>query len=241
MRRVLFLLPLAALALHGCTQEQISQTLGTISGPSKISTDEAVRGLKEALSTGFTKSADRASSVDGFFKNPLIKIPFPSEVTKVENTLRDLGFNKLVDDFVLSMNRGAEDAASKAGPIFLGAIKQMTFSDAWAILKGDKNAATNFLMRTTTDQLFAEFQPVIKQSLDKVNATKYFSDVIGTYNKLPTTFNKVNPNLDEYVTNKAIDGLFTLVAQEEEKIRQDPATRGTALLQRVFNPSNWPE
>ena len=141
--------------------------------------------------------------------------------------------NKLVDDFILSLNRGAELAAKESKPIFVSAIKGMSIQDAWGILKGDKNAATVYLRNTTGEQLYSKFKPVISTSLEKVNATKYYSDVINTYNKIPLV-EKVNPDLEDYATNKAIDGLFILVAEEELKIRENPVERTTELLKKVF-------
>jgi hypothetical protein len=133
----------------------------------------------------------------------------------------------------MTLTRGAEDAAREAKPIFITAIKSMTIQDAWAILKGDENAATQYLQRTTSAQLKEKFKPVIHNSLVKVNATKYYGDIVGTYNKIPLV-EKVNPDLDDYATDKAIEGLFTMIAKEEKKIREDPVARTSALLKKVF-------
>jgi hypothetical protein len=194
---------------------------------------EVAGGLKEALSIGITKGATTASQVDGYNKNSLIRIAFPQDVKKVETTLRAIGMGSQVDNFVLSLNRAAEDAAQQAKPIFLGAIKKLTIKDVWGILTGGKDAATQFLMRTTSEELKVAFTPKIQASLDKVNATKYYSDVMGAYNSIPLV-QKVNPDLTGYATQKAIDGLFVLVAQEEANIRQNPVARTTDLLRRVF-------
>lgn len=220
-----------------CTTEQILNTTNTIlSNPTGAPTEgEVSGGLKEALVQGISKGVLNASKLDGFNKNSLIKIPFPKDAMKVANTLRDIGLGGEVDKFITTLNRGAEDAATAAKPIFINAIKSLTIKDAFAILKNDnKHAATDFLKRTTEAQLKDAFMPKMKASLDKVNATKYYSDLVGKYNKLPTTFNKVNPNLDEYATQLAIDGLFKLVSQEEENIRANPAARASALLKKVF-------
>ena len=174
-----------------------------------------------------------ASQLDGYFKNPEIKIPFPPEVKKVEDKLRQLGLGNKVDEFVMTLNRGAEDAAKEAKPIFISAIRQMTIEDAWGILKGDQNAATNYLKRTTSAQLKEKFSPVIQSSLDKVSATKYYGDVTNTYNKNPFV-EKVNPDLNSYATDKAIEGLFMMIAKEEKNIRDNPAARTTELLKKVF-------
>ena len=200
---------------------------------------EVAGGLKEALSVGITKGATTASQTDGYYKNSLIRIPFPSEVKRVESSLRTIGMGSLVDDFVLSLNRAAEDAAQSAKPIFIDAIKKLTIKDVWEILTGGKDAATQYLKRTTSDQLLVAFTPRIQTSLDKVNATKYYSDVMGAYNNLPLT-QKVNPDLTGYATQKAIDGLFTLVAQEEANIRENPIARTTQLLRRVFAKQDKP-
>jgi hypothetical protein len=198
-----------------------------------LTENEVASGLKEALSMGITKGATSAAQPDGYNKNSLIRIAFPQDVKKVETTLRAVGMGSQVDNFVLSLNRAAEDAAQSAKPIFLGAIKKLTIKDVWGILTGGKDAATQYLQRTTTEELTVAFTPKIQASLDKVNATKYYSDVMGAYNSLPLV-QKVNPDLTGYATQKAIDGLFVLVAQEEANIRQNPVARTTELLRRVF-------
>jgi hypothetical protein len=173
------------------------------------------------------------SQLDGYFKNPEIKIPFPPDVKKVEDKLRQVGLGKEVDKFVLTLNRGAEDAAKEAKPIFITAIKSMTIQDAWAILKGDKDAATQYLKRTTSAQLKEKFKPVIQNSLNKVNATKYYGEIVTRYNAIPFV-EKVNPNLDDYATDRAIEGLFIMIAKEEKNIRENPVARTTELLRKVF-------
>ena len=221
--------------ITACTEAQLTSASKQIGGvlEDKLTTEDVANGLKEALVKGTNKGSDQASKTDGFFKNSLIKIPFPPEVQKVETRLRGLGMNKLVDDFVLSINRGAEDAAKGAKPIFVNAVKAMTIQDAWNILKGEKNAATEYLKRTTSSELYQKFNPVIKTSLDKVDATKYYGDVINTYNQIPLV-DKVNPDLDDYVTNRAMDGLFKLIEKEELNIRENPVARTTDLLKKVF-------
>jgi hypothetical protein len=198
-----------------------------------LSEEDAASGIKEALVKGTGESVTTVSKVDGYFGNVEIKIPFPEEAKEMESKLRSMGMGKKVDEAVLSINRAAEDAAQEAKPIFVGAIKQMTVKDAINIVKGDKNAATLYLKRTTSAELTAKFQPIIKASLDKVNATKYWTDIVNTYNKIPLV-KKMNPNLTEYVTGKAIDGLFIMIAKEEEKIRKDPAARTSEILRKVF-------
>ncbi|MDX5346909.1 MAG: DUF4197 domain-containing protein [Hymenobacteraceae bacterium] len=221
-----------------CTASQVQQTVNDVMNASQpVSTTEVANGLKEALTVGISKGASQAAQTDGYFKNPRIKIPFPQDVQRVETKLRQIGLGNEVDKFILTLNRGAEDAATQAKPIFINAIKSMTIADAWAILKGDKDAATQYLKRTTSSQLQQAFQPVIKNSLDKVNATRYYADIINTYNQIPLV-QKVNPDLESYATQKAIDGLFILVAEEEARIRENPLARTTELLRRVFAEKN---
>lgn len=230
------LLWISAFVLGACTTAQINQALGDLNkslGGSELTTAEVAEGLKEALVKGISTGSDQASQLDGYFKNPRIKIPFPPDIKKVEDKLRQIGLGNEVDKFVMTLNRGAEDAAKEAKPIFINAIKQMTIQDAWGILKGEENAATEYLKRTTSAQLREKFEPVIANSLNKVNATKYYGDIISTYNKIPLV-EKVNPDLNDYATTKAMDGLFLLIADEEKKIRQDPVARTTELLKKVF-------
>ena len=235
MKKLSAIFGLVLLLTTACTQQQISQTIGGILGEEggEPTTGEVTGGLREALIKGINVGASKASALDGYFKNPLIKIPFPDEAVKVANTLRDLGLGSEVDKFVMTLNRGAEEAAKEAAPIFISAIKAMTIQDAWGILRGDKDAATQYLKRVTTTQLQAKFQPVISSALTKVNATKYYGELVDRYNKIPLV-KKVNPDLNEYATEKAIDGLFTLVAAEEANIREDPLARTTELLRKVF-------
>ncbi|MCB0490141.1 MAG: DUF4197 domain-containing protein [Cyclobacteriaceae bacterium] len=225
------------LLLTGCTAAQINQAISsankTLSGETPLTTADVAEGLKEALIKGISNGSDIASQVDGYFKNEAIKILFPPDVKKVEEKLRQIGLGNEVDKFVLTLNRGAEDAAKEAKPIFITAIKSMTIEDAWGILKGNQDAATQYLKRTTSAQLKERFSPVIQNSLDKVNATKYYGDLVGTYNKIPFV-DKVNPDLNDYATDKAIEGLFVMVAREEKEIRENPVARTTDLLKRVF-------
>ncbi|WP_439881719.1 DUF4197 domain-containing protein [Pontibacter sp. MBLB2868] len=228
-----------ALGASACTATDIQRTVdGVLAGTgTPVTRDEVAMGLKQALEVGIKNGSSQASQTDGFYKNSLIRIPFPEDVKRVENTLRQVGLGNEVDKFVLTLNRGAEDAAKSAVPIFVSAIKQMTIADAWAILRGDKDAATQYLKRTTSQQLYNAFNPVMVKSLEKTNATKYYADIVNQYNKIPLT-QKVNPDLDDYATQKAIEGLFTLVAQEEANIRENPFARTTELLRRVFTKEN---
>ncbi len=223
--------------LFGCTSTQINQAISdankAMNGDKPLTTAEVGQGLKEALINGISKGSDLVSQMDGYFKNPEIKIPFPPDVKKVEDRLRQIGLGGEIDKFVMTLNRGAEDAAKEAKPIFIASIKQMTIDDAWAILKGEPDAATQYLKRTTSGQLKEKFKPVIQASLDKVNATKYYGDLVNKYNSIPLV-QKVNPDLNDYATDMAMQGLFTMIAKEEKNIRQDPIARTTELLKRVF-------
>lgn len=198
-----------------------------------LSNDKIIDGLKEALSVGTNNAGASASKLNGFYKNPLIKIPFPKEVQDVDKLARQFGMSKQADKFVESLNRAAEDAAKKAAPIFLDAIIHMNINDGLTILQGGDNAATGYLKNSTQSQLTTTFAPIVKQSLTKTQVTKYWNDVAKVYNKVPFA-KKVNPKLDEYVTQKAIEGLFKLVGEEEAKIRKDPAAQVTNILQDVF-------
>ena len=233
----LFVFALLLTALGACTSAQINQAIGDVNtalgSETPLTTAEVAEGLKEALIKGISTGSDLASQVDGYFGNPAIKILFPPEVKKVEDRLRQVGLGSEVDKFVMTLNRGAEDAAKEAKPIFISAIKSMTIQDAWSILNGADNAATEYLKRTTSTQLREKFSPVIANSLNKVNATKYYGDLVNTYNKIPFV-EKVSPDLTGYATTKAMDGLFLLIADEEKKIREDPIARTTELLKKVF-------
>ncbi len=232
------ILPLAALLTLGTTQAQdlkgfLKKATSLVHGGDSLSTNDVAGGLKEALSKGVQEGTAKLSNVDGFFKDAAIKILMPPEAVKAEKTLRGLGLGSQVDDAILSMNRAAEDASKSASPIFINAIKQMSIEDAWGILKGGDSSATRYLRTKTTSPLIAAFKPVIDQSLAKVDATKYWNSVVSAYNKV-AIFNKINPDLSAYVTEKALSGIFYEIAQEEVKIRKDPAERTTEILKKVF-------
>ncbi len=217
---------------NGALQNAKGGNKGKSSG--SPSQSEVSDGLRQALQIGAQNATKQVSAVNGFFGNALIKVLMPPEAKKVETTLREIGMGKYVDNAILSMNRAAEDASSKALNIFINAIKSMSIQDAFSILQGGDNAATNYLKTKTTASLTAAFRPVIQESLDKVEATKYWAMVFNTYNQLPTTFNKVNPDLPAYVTERALNGVFVYIAQEEQKIRKNPAAQVTDLLKKVF-------
>jgi hypothetical protein len=225
------------IAFSGCdTAQQVLNSLpNSTTTNGGLTTEQIVAGLKEALTVGTQNGTNRLSAVDGFFKNAAVKILMPPEAQKVVSTLQSVGLGSVVDKAVLSMNRAAEDAAKSATPIFVTAIKQMTIPDAINILKGSNQAATNYFKGKTISPLTSAFKPVVDKALQQTDATKYWSDVFTVYNKFST--NKVNTDLTEYVTGKAIDGIFYEIAQEEIKIRQDPAARVTDLLKKVFGSS----
>lgn len=195
--------------------------------------EEIGKGLKEALSNGITKGVNALSQRDGYFKSAY-KILLPDDVRKVTDKLKAVpGFTNLENELLEKMNRGAEDAAKEAGPIFLGAIRQLTFQDAKNILLGSDNAATNYLNKTTNQQLYTKFNPKIVASLDKIGANDLWQKAADAYNKIPLV-TKVNNDLDDYVTKKALDGLFAKIAEEEKNIRRNKGARTTALLKKVF-------
>ena len=199
----------------------------------KLSTDQITRGLKEALSIGTGNAVSKASQEDGYFKNTQIRIPLPANITKMEEILDAAGMGQQVDDFTLSMNRAAEQAAPEAKELFIDAITQMSFSDAENILNGGDNAATLYFKDKTYSRLQEIFQPIVHSSMSKTGVTQNYQEIEGKIDSIPFA-SSLNLDLDQYVTDKALDGLFFLVAEEEKKIREDPAARVTDLLKDVF-------
>lgn len=226
------IIPIAAvcLTLSGCAElQQVAQQF-----PQTVLTNaDIAAGLKEALNNGIDKEVSKLTATDGFYKNQLVKILLPAELQKVDAGLRKIGLGSLADEGLKLMNRAAEDAVKEATPIFVSAVKNMTFTDARNILLGADNSATVYLQNTTNAQLYAKFNPIIKSSFAKVGADKAWANIISRYNSIPLV-TKVNPDLNDYVTNKALDGVFTMIAIEEKDIRDNIAARTTALLQRVF-------
>lgn len=210
-------------------------TISTISGiGGPVTEGEAQQGIQQALSQGISTAILNLNKEDGFFGNTLYKILIPPDAKKVENTLRNIGMGRQVDKAILQINRAAEDAVGYAKPIFADAIKQMTITDAISIVKGQNNAATLYFKDKTFIKLTEAFKPSIQQSLDKLEATRYYTDIITIYNKLPTTLNKVNPDLTGYVVGKATETLFDQIAKEEANIRANPIARTTEILRKVF-------
>jgi hypothetical protein len=228
-----FLISMLVLSGETFSQIKLPKFLSKNSA-SGISENEAGQGIKEALTQGVTNAVLNLNKTDGFFGNEIYKVLLPPDAKKIETTLRKIGMGDQVDKAILSINRGAEDAVGFAKDIFMSAIKEMTLTDALNIVKGNKDAATQYFKQKTTEKLMAAFTPPVKTSLDKVGATKHYTDIVATYNKLPTTFNKVNPDLPSYVVAKAVDALFDQVAKEEANIRANPAARATDILKKVF-------
>lgn len=229
----------AQINLNGLKQDaskDINAVTGKDSTSGGLSNDDIANGLKDALKVGSNNAGASASKTDGFYKDSLIKIPFPPDAQKVKDFAIKAGQQKQVDDFVLSVNRAAEQAAVKAAPIFVNAILSMSFTDAMSILKGPNDAATQYMKSKTSQQLHDAFLPIVKQAVASVNVTKYWTPMANAYNA-STMFSrqpKVNTDLNEYVTQQALKGLFVLLAQEELKIRQNPAARVTDILKKVF-------
>ena len=218
-----------------CAQIKLPKILtNKSSSATGITESEAGQGIKDALAQGVTNAVLNLNKTDGFFGSEFYKMLLPPDAKKMETTLRKIGMGAQVDKAILSINRGAEDAVGYAKPIFLQAIKEMTLTDALNIVKGNKDAATLYFKQKTSQKLIEAFSPSVKSSLDKVEATKYYGDLVNTYNKLPTTFNKANPDLPSYVVSKAVDALFDQVSKEEANIRANPAARGTDIMKKVF-------
>lgn len=198
-----------------------------------VSNTDIAEGLRQALNQGIDKQVSKLAETDGFFQNALVRILLPEELQKVEKTLRDIGLGNLADEGLKLMNRAAEDAVGEATPIFVNAVKGITFSDARGILLGNERAATDYLMRATHTQLYQKFHPIINNSFEKVGADQVWSNMITRYNALPFT-DDVNPDLTDYVTQEALDGIFTMIAVEEKDIRTSIGSRTTELLRKVF-------
>jgi hypothetical protein len=234
---------LVLLLAIGCAQTLQAQNIGNLlkkatsiveQSQTGLSSGDIANGLKEALQKGAQTGTAKLSNPGGFLENAALKIIMPPEAQKIESTLRKLGFNQLMDDMIVSMNRAAEDACKTAIPIFTNAIKEMTITDGINILKGTDTSATAYLRTKTNTALAQSFSPIIKTSLDKVNATQYWEKIITTYNKVPLIGKKMNPDLVAYVTDKSLSGIYTEIASQEKEIRINPAARTTELLRKVF-------
>jgi ribosomal protein L22 len=236
---VIAILLIVMLCITGASAGMFDDVLKTVEKPSAKATQKSpdenttASGLQEALNIGTKNAVASVSKVNGYFGNEAIKILLPENIRKAGDMLSTVGYKKEVDDFVLSMNRAAEKAAPKAGPIFEDAIKHMTFDDAQKILRGGDTAATDFFKEKTRGKLFDEFKPVVTDSMDKVGVAQSYKKMTAGYSQLPF-MKKENIDLDQYVTNKSLDGLYYMVGQEEKKIRTDPAAQVTDLLKKVF-------
>lgn len=225
-------LSLVAFSLFSCAEMQ--QVLDQLpQGTGVLSQAEIGNGLKEALNNGITKQVSKLTATDGFFKNEAVKILLPEELQTVDKKLRQIGMSKLADEGLKVINRAAEDAVKEATPIFVDAVKQMSFNDAKNILMGNESSATTYLQNTTSTALYTKFNPVIKNSYTKVGADKVWKEIITKYNSIPLV-KKVNPDLTDYTTKKAMEGVFKMIAVEEKDIRTNLASRSSDLLRKVF-------
>lgn len=230
---ICLMLAIPATQAHCGLQDFLKSAMKSLGLEQGLTENEIVDGLKEALEIGTSKAVTLVSKKNGYLKNPKIKIPLPENVRKAENFLRTIGLGSKVDEFELSMNRAAERAAPKAKSIFWNAIRQISFSDARQILDGPDDAATQYFRRKTATQLQDEFKPIVNQAMSEVGVTQVYQSLDRKIRALPFT-KSLSFDLDEYVTGKALDGLFSMLAEEEKKIRQDPAARVTDLLKKVF-------
>ena len=231
-----FLVVLLLLAPLGCSEKDLREAIEILEASAQqapLTRPEVVQGLRDALARGISRGAAVAGARDGYLGNPRLMIPFPQEVREVETALRRIGLGGEVDRFVRQLNRSAERAASRAKPIFIEAITAMTIGDAFEILNGAEDAATQYLKRTTGDDLRAAFRPVVAEQLAETSATRYYAEIVERYNRIPLV-KKVDPDLEAYATDRAIQGLFLLIADEEANIRANPRARTTELLRRVF-------
>jgi hypothetical protein len=215
--------------------DDLTSTLGVTGGSGNSLDDSTIsKGLKEALATGTTRAVKAVSRQDGYFSNEMIKILMPEKIRSTADLLGKVGFQKEVDEFVLSMNRAAEKAAPKATEYFSDALKAMTFEDARTILQGDATAATEYFRQKTGDKIYSAFKPVVVANMKDVGVARSYSQMVGKFESIPFAGTVGSFDLDHYVTTKAVGGLFSMLGEEEKKIRTDPAARGTELLKKVF-------
>lgn len=220
-----------AISLSSCAEMQ--QVMNQFPQTQGIGGVDIAGGLKEALNNGISKQVTKLTTTDGFYRNEAVKILLPEELRKVDAGLRRIGLSSLADEGLKVLNRAAEDAVKEATPIFVDAVRNMTFMDAKTILMGNESSATNYLQNSTSTALYGKFNPVIKNSFTKVGADKVWTNIITKYNSIPLV-NKVNPDLTDYVTNQALNGVFKMVAVEEKNIRTNLSARTSVLLQKVF-------
>lgn len=233
MKKVIFILSILFLSSCAELQQVVNSLPQTTGGGFGVSNIDIANGLRQALDNGIDKQVTKLTQKDGFYRNQLVKILLPQELQKVDKTLRDVGLGKLADEGLKAINRAAEDAVKESTPIFVNAVKQITFNDARQILLGNDRAATAYLETKTNSALYAKFNPVINRSFSKVGADKIWTNIITKYNALPLT-NNVNPDLTDYVTQQALKGVYKMIAVEEKEIRTKLSSRTTDLLRRVF-------
>jgi hypothetical protein len=209
-------------------------TLSSLPNALGVSEAEAAEGIRQALQQGTGKGISMLNRTDGFFGNNVYKLFLPDDAVRMEKALRTIGMGKQVDKAILQINRAAEDAVGYASPIFVDAIKEMTIADAINIVRGESNAATNYFRQKTRDKLITAFTPVIERSLVKLEATRYYSEIVTLYNNIPTTAKKINPDLTSYVAERATMALFDQIEKEEANIRANPAARTSEILRKVF-------
>jgi len=219
------------LMLNSCAELQ--QVVNQLPQGGTLGNADIAAGLRQALDFGIEKQVSKLTQKNGFYGNSLVKILMPQELQKVDKALRDIGLGSLADDGIKMLNRAAEDAVKEATPIFVNAVKDITFADAKNILLGQDNAATQYLESKTTSALYGKFQPVIQSSFAKVGADRIWTNLINNYNKIPFV-NKVNPDLTDYVTTEALKGVYRMIAVEENEIRNKVGSRTTDLLRKVF-------
>lgn len=212
---------------------ELQQVVSSLPSQTIMDPNLIANGLRQALDLGIDKQVSKLTQQDGFYKNQMVKILLPAELQKVDRTLRDLGLSNLADEGLKILNRAAEDAVKEATPIFVAAVKEITFSDAKNILLGADNAATSYLEQRTNKALYSKFNPVIKNSFSKVGADQVWTNIINRYNAVPFV-TKVNPDLTDYVTSQALSGVYKMISVEEKDIRQNISSRTTPLLRQVF-------
>ncbi len=230
LRKKLYIL---SLSIFFISCDELQNVVGTIPGNGGVSDVMIAGGLRQALDFGINKQVSKLTRKDGFYKNQLVKILLPEELQKVDKTLRDIGLGNLADQGLIVLNRAAEDAVKEATPIFVNAVKEITFNDAKNILLGPDNSATNYLQGKTNAALYDQFNPVIQNSFAKVGADQIWANIINKYNAIPFV-NPVNPDLTDYVTNEALKGVYKMIAVEEKQIRTRISSRTTDLLRKVF-------
>lgn len=234
MKKIVLLLLLAPMVSNAQLKDLVKKASAKVTEATKTNSGLDIgAGLKEALNKGVTEQVSKLTAVDGFYKNEAVKILMPEELQKVEKTLRKMGMSNLADEGIKSLNRAAEDAVKEATPIFVTAIKNITITDAKSILFGNDNAATLYLQNSTTTALYSKFSPVVQQSISKVGADVIWASIIKKYNSIPLV-SKVNPDITDYVTNKALEGVFKMITVEEKNIRTNLGSRTSDVLKKVF-------